>query len=340
MGRTEPLISVIVPVHNGQAYLANCIRSIKEQTYPRVEIIIVNDGSTDKTGSVCERLAQVYDNIRVLTMPDKGVSAARNRGIDEASGELITFVDADDRLCPEMLQTLHMCMESTGSDVAGCRFFCWSREAQWQQAMRDRAQDTGSKEAAGQVEVYTADRYLREAVLCGNSRCWSKLYRREIARKVRFQEGLSIGEDILFLVRMLPCTDRIAETAYQGYGYFQNPAGAMKRQFMPSYMDQVTCWQLVRQEILQSSPELDGQVTTLAIMGILLTAGKIAMLGAAERRKNRQYVKECHDRLREAMRVPGAYEGLSVGYRIKAKVFRAWPALYLFLYHLQKRMGA
>lgn len=342
MTRTEPLISVIVPVHNGQDYLENCIKSIEEQTYPRLEIIIVNDGSTDRTGSICDKLQKKHDNVRVLTMPDEGVSEARNRGLDEAAGELITFVDADDRLCPETLQILYTCMERTGSDVAGCSFFCWSSEAQWQQAMADRAQEDGAKgqQEADQAEVYTADRYLREAVLCGNSRCWSKLYRRQIAAQVRFLKGLSIGEDILFLVRMLPFTDRIVETKYQGYGYFQNPSGAMKRQFTPSYMDQVTCWQLVRQEIRRSSPDLDAQVTALNIMGIMLTAGKIAMLGSTDRRKNRQYVKECHDRLQEALQVPGAYERLTTGYRIKARVFRVWPVLYLFLYHLQKSMGS
>lgn len=341
MVRTEPLISVIVPVHNGQDYLENCIRSIEEQTYPRLEIIIVNDGSTDQTGVVCERMQRRYDNIHVLTMRDEGVSAARNRGIDKAVGELITFVDADDRLCPEALQILYTCMDRNGSDIAGCRFFCWGNEKEWQQAVKDGMQDAERRmqEAVEKAEVYTADRYLREAVLCGNSRCWSKLYRRQTVAKVRFQTGLSIGEDILFLVRMLPFTDRIVETEYQGYGYFQNPAGAMKREFTPSYMDQMTCWQLVRKEVLQISPDLDGQVTALYIMGIMLIAGKIAMLGTSDRHKNRQYVKECHDRMREALQISGAYERLSAGYRIKARVFRAWPALYLFLYHLQKSIG-
>ena len=93
-------------------------------------------------------------------------------------------------------------------------------------------------------------------------------------------------------------------------------------------------------EIRRSGPDLDAQVTALYIMGIMLTAGKIAMLGSTDRRKNRQYVKECHDRLQEALELPGAYERLTTGYRIKARVFRAWPVLYLFLYHLQKSMGS
>lgn len=168
MDRNEPLVSVIVPVYNGQEYLENCIRSIQEQTYGNLEILIVNDGSTDATGSVCDKLAGMYDNVRVLTLGDEGVSAGRNAGIEAAKGELITFVDADDRLRPDMLRTLYECMTKTGSEVAGCRFFSWRNEEDWEQAL---AVETVSD----RIECYEPHRYLRDALLQGNSRCWSKL---------------------------------------------------------------------------------------------------------------------------------------------------------------------
>ena len=325
----EPLISVIVPVHNGQDYLENCIRSIENQTYAYLEVIIVNDGSADETGTVCDRLKLDYDNVRILTLSGKGVSAARNAGIDAAKGDLITFVDADDRLCTETLEILYDCMTNTGSDVAGCRFFEWSNEEEWNQwAALEKAMPYNI--------VYDAHRYLKEAVLCGNSRCWSKLYRREIFDRVRFPENLTIGEDMLFLVRMLPHVNRIVETDYRGYGYFKNPAGAMNGEFTPRYMDQITCWQLAREEILHMDRDLDAQVTALYMMGILLTAGKLAMLSTAGRREQKEHIQVCHGRLKEAMRVSGAYGRLSAGYRIKTGFFLLCPSLYLHLYHLQK----
>ena len=113
-----PLISVIVPVYNGESYLRSCIDSIENQTYQRLEIIIINDGSTDSTGKVCVELKENYENIRIITMEDEGVSAARNAGLDLAKGALITFVDADDRIHPQMLQRLYGAMERTGSDIA------------------------------------------------------------------------------------------------------------------------------------------------------------------------------------------------------------------------------
>lgn len=325
----EPLISVIVPVYNGQEYLDNCIRSIEGQTYGNLEVIIVDDGSTDETGAVCERIQTEYDNVRILTLGDEGVSAARNAGVEASAGELITFVDADDRICPEVLRILYDCMINTGSDVAGCGFFIWSSEEEWRQG-------PASGETIAQPVTYDTDQYLREALLCGNSRCWSKLYRREIFDRVRFPEELTIGEDMLFLVKMLPYVAKITETDYPGYGYYRNPAGVMNREFTPRYMDQITCWQLAREEILQLDESLDAQVTVPYMMGIMLTVGKLAMLSAAGRRANRKYIQICYDKLKETLLVPGAYRRLSAGYRIKVRLFSLCPNLYLYLYHLHK----
>lgn len=340
MDREIPLISVVIPVYNGEAYLRNCIESITAQSYRNLEIIIVNDGSTDQTGKVCEELTEAYDMVRVLTLRDEGVSAARNRGMDAARGELIAFVDADDRLLPKMLQRLYEGMVQTGSDVAGCQFFCWKSEEEWRQIEEEQKKAVAmaqrdEKDPGGRMEIYTPERYLKEAVLCGNSRCWSKLYRKEIIEKVRFQENLTIGEDMLFLVRILPFAKQFVEMTYPGYGYFQNPTGAINREFTPRYMDQITCWQMARQEVKAFDQTLDAQVTSLCLVGIMLTAGKLAALGAQERRDSREYVKKCHKSLKEALLVSGAFGRLSIGYRVKAAVFLVCPTGYLWLYHLQ-----
>lgn len=331
MRSAEPLISVIVPVRNGQEHLENCIRSIVRQTYERTEIIIVNDGSADRTGEICDRIAADHDNVRILTLGGEGVSAARNAGVSASSGELITFVDADDRLCPDLLRILYDCMRETESDVAGCDFFSWSSEEEWRLGM-------SADRATPQYRTYDAHGYLQDALLCGNSRCWSKLYRRAVFERVRFPEELTIGEDMLFLVRMISCVSRIAEADYKGYGYFRNPAGAMQQEFVPGYMDQVTCWRLAREEVLRIDRSLDAQVTALYMTGIMLTVGKIAMLPAARRRTQKAYVQICRESLREARRVPGARDRLSAGYRMKCLLFSACPALYLFLYHLQRAL--
>lgn len=325
----KPLISVIVPVYNGQDYLEDCIDSIEKQTYENTEIIIINDGSTDDTASVCVRLREAYDNLHVITMEDGGVSAARNAGIDAANGVFVTFVDADDRLRSKTLRVLYDCIMRTGSDVAGCGFFSWGKEEEWEAFLREKCR-------IGRPVEYTPSQFLREQLLRGNSRCWSKLYRRSAIGELRFPQELSIGEDMLFLVRILPFLRKIAETDYPGYGYFQNPEGAMNREFSSKYMDQITCWELAREEALKLDPTVGIRAASLVITGIMLTAGKLAMLPFFERRKQKEYIKLCHEKLKEEMQVPGAYKELPKGYQLKAQMFLAMPGIYLALYHLRK----
>lgn len=325
----KPLISVIVPVYNGQDYLEDCIDSIEKQTYENTEIIIINDGSTDDTASVCVRLREAYDNLHVITMEDGGVSAARNAGIDAANGVFVTFVDADDRLRSKTLRVLYDCIMRTGSDVAGCGFFSWGKEEEWEAFLREKCR-------IGRPVEYTPSQFLREQLLRGNSRCWSKLYRRSAIGELRFPQELSIGEDMLFLVRILPFLRKIAETDYPGYGYFQNPEGAMNREFSSKYMDQITCWELAREEALKLDPTVGIRAASLVITGIMLTAGKLAMLTFFERRKQKEYIKLCHEKLKEEMQVPGAYKELPKGYQLKAQMFLAMPGIYLALYHLRK----
>lgn len=337
MGNDKPLVSVIVPVYNGQDYLEKCIESIENQTYGNLEIIIVNDGSKDGTASVCDRLRIRYDNIRVLALQDEGVSAARNAGVRAAAGKLIAFADADDRLRPDLIERLYDCMMKEDSDVAGCQFFKWSKEAEWQQVLTREMTD--ASENSGQsfpCHVYCPEEYLREEVLAGNSRCWSKLYCRRIFDRVCFQEKLTIGEDMLFLVKMLSCVEKIVEVDYPGYGYFQNPAGTIQRSFTPRAMDQITCWKLAREEIMRMDRNLEAQAGALLMTGIMLTAGKLAVLPAKARRGNREYVRICHEELKKAVKIPGAYAKLPMGYRVKTGLYLAWPGLYLGLYHLHK----
>lgn len=338
----QPLISVIIPVYNGQDYLEKCIESVISQTYPNLEIIIVNDGSTDNTGEICARLGKKHTNIRILSMQDEGVSAARNAGMEAAEGELLAFVDADDRLREKTLEILYREMVRTDSDVCGCGFFQWSKEGEWKQGRTD------SKEQ-GKTRTYTGEEYLEQEILNGNSRCWSKLYRRSVIGDLRFRKELTIGEDMLFLVELLSKVKRISEVDYAGYGYFQNPAGAMNREFSPRYMDQITCWELAREVVFGKETEMAAvqlaespgsrqqeKMSTIIIMAILLTAGKLALLSGKERKKQKSYVEICRRKLKKELQVKEAYTGLSAGYKIKAGLFSRFPGIYLWLYHFRK----
>ena len=99
-------ISIIVPVYNVENYLERCVESILKQTYTNFELLLINDGSTDQSGDLCDQLASKNENIKVFHLENAGVSNARNVGIQNSTGEWITFVDSDDFITPDYLETL------------------------------------------------------------------------------------------------------------------------------------------------------------------------------------------------------------------------------------------
>lgn len=330
----EALISVIVPVYNGQDYLENCVRSIESQSYKNLEVIIINDGSKDNTAGVCSVLQEAYDNVRVIMTNDLGVSAARNAGLDEAKGEFITFVDADDRLRPGVLRGLHELLLATDSDMAGCGFACWGTFGEWEELA---AEGEMPRKLTGQQTAVTYNNstcYLKESLLQGNVRCWSKLYRRNLIGPVRFREGLTVGEDMLFLMELLPRMRQAVETAYPGYGYYRNPGGVMQRPFTPAYMDQIYCWEMAGELIVRQEASLAPQADAQIMVGIMLTVGKLALLSAKERKEAGEYLRVCHRKLRELAKEKACYAYLPSGYGIKVRMFTLLPELYVRLYHV------
>lgn len=328
-------ISVIVPVHNGESYLEKCIESIIAQKEVNLEILVVNDGSTDDTASVCERLAARYDNLQIITLPDLGVSAARNHGLEQAKGDYITFVDADDRLRPGTLSLLYRMVCETGSDIAGCRFVVWKTEAAWKALLKKGEPSDASIGKVG-ITIYDNSSYLREGILQGNSRCWSKLYRRDLIGSTRFREGLTVGEDMLFLVELLPHIKQAVETTYPGYGYFRNPHGAMQRAFTPAYMDQIYCWEMAGELILKQDSTLSPQVSAQLMVAVMLVAGKIALLSEEERKREKEYLRVCRQKLLSLIREKGVMAFLPPGYGVKVCLFVLSSALYVRLYRIQK----
>ncbi|MBD5509388.1 MAG: glycosyltransferase [Lachnospiraceae bacterium] len=332
----KDLISVIVPVHNGEAYLEKCIESIVTQDYEELEILVINDGSTDATAEICSRLSGQYENLQVIEMPDLGVSMARNRGLEQAKGDYITFVDADDRMRPGMLRRLYEMLQETNSDMAGCRFVVWGTEGEWEQLAGTEASQERT-EPMSEMTYYDSGSYLKESLLRGNTRCWSKLYKRRLIRQVRFRQGLSVGEDMLFLVELLPHVERAVETTWPGYGYYQNLGGVMQRPFTPAYMDQIYCWEMARELIVKQEESLAVQADAQIMVAVMLTVGKIALLSGTERKRAGEYLRVCHRKLTALAGKRACYSFLPSGYGIKVRMFALWPGLYVWLYRLQKK---
>lgn len=334
------LISVIVPAYNAEAYIDRCVQSVLAQEYTCLELILVDGASRDGTLSLCRAWQKRDERVRVFHTPvNRGVSAGRNTGMQKARGAFFFFIDADDWLMPDCLKRLHDEMQDERIDIAGCAFSRCTHE-DWEKLSKQlKSGEYESKEREPVSRRLTAGRdFLREGILKQDTRCWSKLYRRELVEGHLFREDFTIGEDMLFLWEVSACADQISSISYSGYCYYHNPGGAMLRRFRPSDMDQIRCWQVVL-EHLQEKPDQQTECATILLVSCMLVAGKLAQLTAQERGQYRELRRQCSQVLEETLRIPGAYEGLDRGYRIKVGIYRRAPKLYLWLYHLAKRNG-
>lgn len=183
----EGLVSVIVPVYNSRLYLEKAVRSIMAQTYDRLEIILVNDGSKDESGEICEALAKEDGRIRVIHQKNQGPSAARNRGVNEADGEYLTFVDNDDLLEPEFVEKLYALAHQYDCDIALTKSYPFLEE------------EKIPKKDMNAECVFMDNRQLSEQLLdmgwTGLAVTMAKLFRKELFDGIRFHEGRIIADD-------------------------------------------------------------------------------------------------------------------------------------------------
>ena len=211
----SPSVSVIVPVYNAGKYLDECIRSILDQSMEDFELLLVDDGSTDESGKICETFAGRDSRIRVIHKENGGVSSARNAGILQAKGERICFIDADDTVDRDYLRNLYHAADNEPDDllVIGGLRKCWT-----QKGLHERVLVFGDALfAKDKTEFHDFFRWL-----C-NHTCYSvaKLYNRNILKenKLLFDEDVSTGEDRIFVFKYLKYIKFVKCIRYADYNY-------------------------------------------------------------------------------------------------------------------------
>ncbi|MBQ4608855.1 MAG: glycosyltransferase family 2 protein [Clostridia bacterium] len=210
-------ISVIVPCYNAERYIGDCLESLRAQKEPRIEMIFVDDGSTDATGAILDRFAEGEPRAKVMHVQNGGVSSARNRGLALAAGRYIAFVDADDVLKPESFAMLYRHAVSTGAQIVSANHTVFDM----------------SKGVHVPVETEPKDRKPQEIVkeiihmhrIYNN--IWNKLYDRSLLEGLRLDEGVRIGEDALLNLQLYLRADRAAHLQAQTYVYRVHGASAM-----------------------------------------------------------------------------------------------------------------
>lgn len=220
--KTQDLISVIIPIYNMEKYLTRCVDTILGQTYSNMQILLVDDGSTDGSSLLCDKLASEHERITSIHIEHAGPGAARNRGIKEAAGKYVMFVDSDDWIAPQMIETMWRVMKREQADLVTCDLV---RTAEKTPSFKTHALSREIK-----TDTYTQNEYMRIFFRIGSNE-WvhypvAKLYKRENLSEDLYPEGIFIGEDVVSTFRVLMQVQKIVHIREVYYYYFQNPQSA------------------------------------------------------------------------------------------------------------------
>ena len=223
-----PLISIIIPVYNAEQYLQRCLDSIINQTYRNLEIICIDDGSTDSSGAICDDNRSKDSRIRVVHQTNKGLSAARNKGLDIARGEYIAFIDSDDYVEREMYEKMLQAALLHHVDVCVC---------QWQYEFADGRQVVDTKKIDPSIYGCKSSTEFTQFLYRGSYEngvvvsAWNKLYCSQVLRNARFK-GL-IHEDDAFSNQIFSKEHRVFVMKDQFYIYTQNQTSLTNKPFSP-----------------------------------------------------------------------------------------------------------
>ncbi len=241
--RYLPLISVIIPVYNVAKVLERCVESVRNQIYPNLEIILVDDGSTDMSGAFCDVYTKKDRRIKVVHQSNQGLSAARNAGLKIATGKWITFVDSDDTIRPEMIDLLHRLCYQHHSKMSICGFY---------EVKQSGTGELTQTQSEPTEKVLTTMECLR-AMLCEEGfsmSAWGKLYARELFDLVTFPER-RLYEDVGTTYKLVIQCDRIPVSSAKAYNYYRTEASITQQAFSLHKMDLIDLTDQMCDDLLQ-----------------------------------------------------------------------------------------
>lgn len=274
------LVSVIVPVYNVENYLEECIVSIVVQSYSNFELLLVDDGSTDSSGDICEMLKRKYSDIDIFVYHKEngGLSDARNYGIDRANGSYITFVDSDDYIKPDYIEELVESLEKNEADMSVCGLSLLKNGILI--ATNDaRGKDLFNRENA--VKMALKNRIRQSA--------WGKMYRREVFKSIRFPKGLLYEDLAVFFDILLQC-DRIAVFDSPLYIYRIRNESIMRSEFSEKQFCEVRIIEEAMEKVEEYYPYMRVEIIERKLYSYFIVLNRIL------KSKNKERFKE-HRRL-------------------------------------------
>lgn len=270
------MISVIIPVYNTEKYLPQCLDSVIGQTYQDLEILLIDDGSSDCSGKICDDYARKDQRIKVIHQENQGVSAARNYGIQAASGAVISFIDSDDWLEPDMYERLQHNLETYQADIAICDVYESSDSGQRYRNIWGKVGEESVFSLEGEKKYTSGFSYT--PVL------WNKLIKRRLISE-RFSETCRYGEDTLFLISAVRKAEKIVIDKRPMYHYrFMRQGNVVSQSINSKMLDLLEAYTTVAEQLyLEQAKEAAVHLLYVAALQVIW---KLPLKGL---RKNIEY---------------------------------------------------
>lgn len=253
----EELITIIIPVYNIFHYIERCIKSVVVQSYTNLEIIIVDDGSTDGSGQICDRYARLDNRVTVLHKANGGLSDARNYGIDRCQGTYIMFLDGDDWVEPTIVEELYTVHKNADVDFVQCQFMY--------------AYENGEKKYLDvnqqKISFYSKNEAIKSFVESGpqgvSVAAWAKLYRRDVFKRIRYPKG-KMHEDVFTMCDIVfSAISKVAVINKPLYNYFQREGSISNSVNYERLKDQLACQVYVKECVDKYTPQFKSEANKI-----------------------------------------------------------------------------
>lgn len=323
------MISVIVPVYNAEEFLSVCLDSLLAQTYQELEILLVDDGSTDRSFEICQGYAAKDSRIRVLHQENQGVGAARNTGINAASGGYLSFIDADDYVAKDYFERLCRDMVDFHADIVCCNLT---------EIFRGETVQILPLPLVQLPRLVTESRELYADIVGDQEAYWScstcKLIKTDLAKKFRFT-SLKYGEDQVFMFDLFSTGPVVYLDDYPGYYYVRNDSSATMRKGSDSIarcMDELTMYEYKLSNLPDTAAEVKDRYRDRCALGVHALARAVVISGSPEERK--AYRKMLCGKIQELFTYPQA---ISTRNKLYLGLYRYLPWLYRWLLLVKNR---
>ena len=270
------LVSVIVPVYNAEQFIADTIENLISQTLSDIEIILVDDGSTDRSGEICSQYAEKYGNITLLRRKNGGVSSARNAGLAAATGKYIGFCDADDVPDNDLYEFLYKMIKENNSDIAIIDTYILTDD---KSKVFSSDNSTVFLNSRKDIIREFLDGRFGEAI-------YTNLYSAEICKDVKFEEGRKINEDKKYFFDCLMKSNSVYYKSIGKYGYYRHMGSSSLSEFSDKFFDYLYFMKKISGEVRSTYPELEEYVLKNELTTYLTLLTLICTLNARKKYKS------------------------------------------------------